>query len=266
MKISSPKAHAPLTAADLQHARHYATQKHRGKHRHGVHPTMKTPYITHAIEVSTRLKRHGATIPEQIAGMLHGIPKNVPVLGRPRTRESEATQLKNIEHQFGKDVRTMVAGITDLPTHAAPWLARKCHYIAQIENTESLLPPAQKSLRDSILKLSMADEQACMASLIKNIERAKQHKLNPNAVFAPFKTDGLPPKEALIWFFNQLSQTYHYRVNTFDFANDAGKGLLEVYDETLRKLTQLTHPSRFKHLAVAVKAYFTTPPNNPPLY
>jgi len=275
--LQQPK---PLTTQDLQRARDYATQKHKGKTKQGVHPTMQVEYIAHALQVSKLLKGHGASIPEQIAGLVHGIPKNVAVKPsetyqkagkvtpntRKRTRETEAELLRQIQDQFGKDVRTMVAGITDLPAYVAPWLSRKLHYIQQIQTTKAMLPASQKRLAKSIIKLSIADEQACMASLIQNIQRAKEHKINPDQVFETFKTGSLPQKEALLWFFNKLSQTYHQLVYTGAYPNYQGKGLLQVYDETLKTLTQLAQPNKISIGLIRLKTYFTSTPNNPPLY
>lgn len=282
MKVHRSSAAQPtkqLTVQDLNQARSYAQHMHQWQTQQAVHPTLQKEYIAHAIQVSKLLKRHGASIAEQMAGVLHGIPKNVPIqrlhqlngqnskcAKSPRTRQSETKLLQDIEQKFDKDIRTMVAGITDLPSHVAPWLPRKLHYIQQIQATELRLPANQKALAPSILKLSIADEQAAMVALIENIKRAKALKLDPQQVFQNFKTDGLPPKEALLWFFNKLDQTYHQLVNASAFPNAQGKGLLQVYDDTLKTLTDLAQPNMISTGLIRLKSHWTSVPNNPPQY
>lgn len=265
LHVTSP-VHTPLTKQDLQRARIFAEKQHNGQTLKAIHPTLQKEYIAHALDVTKTLKRHGANIPEQIAGLVHGIPKNVPVRSCVRTRESEKRQLNKIESLFGREVRVMVAGITDLPPNVTSWLSRKRHHIQQIEETAILVPKAYQGLVPSILKLSIADEHAAMAALIENMKRAKSHNIDPNSVFTPFKTDKLPPKEALIWFFTRLDQAYHQWVPVDAFKNAQGKGLLQVYDETLKTLTTMAKPNVISLALIRLKSHWAAIPNNRPLY
>lgn len=77
----------------------FADMAHRGQKR-----TTGEPYIKHSLATATTLAEMGLDQPTIIAGILHDVP------------EDTGYTIKDIEKNFGKEVATLVAGITKLGT------------------------------------------------------------------------------------------------------------------------------------------------------
>jgi len=88
------------TAAPLLKAIHFAAKKHRNQRRKNV---AKTPYINHPIEVAHILMFEGDVEDPAVlvAAVLHD------------TVEDTETTFAEIQQQFGKEVRDIVADVTD---------------------------------------------------------------------------------------------------------------------------------------------------------
>lgn len=94
MSDSSPSVETIL------HTLRFAARKHRDQRRKGVD---SSPYINHAIEVAEALARIGgvADLPTLQAAILHD------------TVEDTETTFEELEAEFGKEVRDLVAEVTD---------------------------------------------------------------------------------------------------------------------------------------------------------
>ncbi len=96
--LAAAKEYSPKSDLEtIELAYEFAKDAHKGQKR-----ASGEPYITHPLAVAVTLAK--LRLPENIivAGLLHDVPEDTPVT------------LKDIENNFGKDVASMVQGITKL--------------------------------------------------------------------------------------------------------------------------------------------------------
>lgn len=89
--------HPETDATMIDLAYEFAARAHQGQMRlSGV------PYIEHPLATAIRLAKMDVDLPTIIAGILHDVPEDTPVT------------LKEIEKEFGREVSTLVSGVTKL--------------------------------------------------------------------------------------------------------------------------------------------------------
>jgi thermostable 8-oxoguanine DNA glycosylase len=131
--------------SDIPKAFAYAYQKHLGYPR----KNKTVPYLVHPMDVASILMKNDAPEHLIIAGILHDIVEDTPVL------------IDEIEDKFGKKVAVLVDGATEPMEMRAPelrkhnWPQRKQHTIDLIKNADyelKLLSCADKlsNIRDTI--------------------------------------------------------------------------------------------------------------------
>ena len=84
----------------IEKAKEFALRAHEG---HGRNDKDGNPYIIHPEEVAELVEESGGTPQEVAAAWLHD------------TVEDTATTLEDIEREFGREVASIVEGLTDLP-------------------------------------------------------------------------------------------------------------------------------------------------------
>lgn len=152
----------------------YAFQKHYGSFRKGT----TIPYIVHPMDVASILLKNGAPEHLVIAGFLHDVVEDTPVL------------IAEIIEKFGDKVAALVDGATE-PLHLRQqqkqednWDERKQHTVALIRDADfelKLLSCADKlsNIRDTINDLRY---------LGKEIEKYEKNKWYYSSMLESFST------------------------------------------------------------------------------
>lgn len=130
----------PVSITEIDKAYEFAAAAHKDQVR-----LSGNPYITHPVSVATILAEMKADQSTILAGLLHD------------TVEDTDTDLKEIEEKFGKEVRTLVDGVTKL---------RRVHYRGTenyIENFRRMFLAMAKDLR--VILVKFADQVHNLQSL-----------------------------------------------------------------------------------------------------
>ncbi|MGO9466160.1 MAG: HD domain-containing protein [Isosphaeraceae bacterium] len=111
---------SPLISSRLEEALRWAAQCHQGQTRHGGN----TPYITHVVAVAIILDRARFDEDVVIAGLLHDIVEDTPVM------------LTEVAARFGNCVAEIVRHCSEVKTDdlglKRPWIDRKRDHIAAL--------------------------------------------------------------------------------------------------------------------------------------
>ncbi|MEP7040087.1 MAG: HD domain-containing protein [Chloroflexota bacterium] len=155
----------------------YAVQLHRLQTRKAT----QIPYVTHLFAVCSLVLEDGGTEDEAIAALLHDGPEDQG--GEPVLAEVRA--------QFGNDVASIVAGLSDaMPTageEKAPWRERKEAYLAHLQGA-----PA------SVLKVSLADKLHNARSILTDL------RADGEAVWDRFNAG----RADQAWYYGELLLTF----------------------------------------------------------
>ena len=127
IKKNNPKADLDM----LTLAYEFASEAHKGQKRMDG-----SDYITHPLATAKTLAEMQLGIPIVIAGLLHDVPEDTKV------------SLKEIEKNFGKDIASMVEGITKLGKIKYRGIER------YIENLRKMFVAMAKDLRVIIIKFA----------------------------------------------------------------------------------------------------------------
>lgn len=122
-----------------ERARIFATERHLGTFK--KNKTHK-PFIMHPAEVAEFVRLSGGSEAEIVAAWLHD------------TVEDTSTTLDEIEESFGREVRIIVDGLTDLPGFAAlPLLLRKTRQARRVSSKSASVKRVKIS--DQISNISL---------------------------------------------------------------------------------------------------------------
>ncbi len=155
-----------------------------------VHGSMKRkgdgqPYLVHPISVLALLVRWDASEDTCIAGLLHDVIEDAD------NDEQRAEYRKEIKEKFGKEVLSMIEGVTE-QDKSLPWKKRKDLYLEHMKTAS----------KESLL-VSCADRTHNVASLIKS------YKKDGEKIWKRFNA----PKQLQVWFIDQIEIILKERLN-----------------------------------------------------
>lgn len=152
---------------ELEYAIEFATTAHEGQKR-----ASKEPYIIHPIATANILVSWGMDIDSVIAGVLHDT-----------VEDTEAT-LEKIETIFGRDVATLVDGVTKVSMASAGMQDLKNYLPQTKDNLSKLLIAVGQDIRVIMIKLA---DRVHNLSTLQHLPRAKQIKIARESleVFGP---------------------------------------------------------------------------------
>ena len=155
-----------------------------------VHGSMKRkgdgqPYLVHPISVLALLVRWDASEDTCIAGLLHDVIEDAD------NDEQRAEYRKEIKEKFGKEVLSMIEGVTE-QDKSLPWKQRKDLYLEHMKTAS----------KESLL-VSCADRTHNVASLIKS------YKKDGEKIWKRFNA----PKQLQVWFIDQIEIILKERLN-----------------------------------------------------
>ncbi len=127
VKKNNPKADLDM----IRLAYEYAKKAHEGQKR-----LSGEPYINHSLATAQTLAEIKADIPTIIAGILHDVPEDTQVT------------LKQIEKNFGKEIATLIKGVTKLSTVKYRGIDR------YVENLKKMFVSAAQDSRVMIIKFA----------------------------------------------------------------------------------------------------------------
>ncbi len=154
----------------LNKAIHFAVDKHDGQLRKGS----SRPYILHPMETMVILHTMGASIPLQIAGILHD------------TVEDTDASEEEIREGFGDEIADLVIKHSEDKTKS--WEERKCHAIQEVSG-------ASKEYQ----MLIMADKVSNMRSMLDD------YRLYGEDFWSRFNA----PKEKQAWYYHSMIEALH---------------------------------------------------------
>lgn len=145
----------------LSRAYNFAKQAHRGQLR-----ASGDPYILHPLLTAKNLAELGMTDNMIAAGLLHDVP------------EDTEKSLKNLEENFGEDIKHLVEGITKLGK--IKYRGRERY----IENLRKMIIAMAKDIRVIIIKCA---DRIHNLTTLESLPRAKQERIARESleIFAP---------------------------------------------------------------------------------
>jgi (p)ppGpp synthase/HD superfamily hydrolase len=174
----------------------YAARAHADQVRKGT----EIPYISHSLAVSALVMEHGGNEVQAIAALLHDVLEDCGAHHAPM-----------IAARFGKDVLTIVEGLTDgLPDARgakSPWRERKENYLAHLDCADL-----------DVVLVSACDK------LHNALAIANDHAVIGEAIFERFS----PPKSCTVWYYNELARILSGRLG-------ADHRLIGKLDATLKR-------------------------------
>jgi len=139
----------------------FAERAHQGQKR-----TNGQPFIEHCLATATNLTTMRVDIPTIIAGILHDVP------------EDTSYTIKDIEDNFGKDVASLVEGITKLGTLKYRGIER------YVENLRKMFLALSKDIR--VILIKFADRIHNLETLdALSPEKQKRISLESMEIYAP---------------------------------------------------------------------------------
>ncbi len=127
VRESQPQADLDM----LKLAYDFAAKAHKGQKR-----ASGDPYITHSLATAQTLAEIKADLPTIIAGLLHDVPEDTNV------------SLEEIEKNFGKEIASLVRGVTKLSTVKYRGIDR------YVENLKKMFVSAAKDYRVMVIKFA----------------------------------------------------------------------------------------------------------------
>jgi (p)ppGpp synthase/HD superfamily hydrolase len=172
----------------------YAHQLHARQTRKGT----TTPYIGHLLAVTSIVIENGGTEDEAIAALLHDAVEDA---GGAATREE-------IRRRFGKNVATIVDGLTDTDqTPKPPWRKRKEDYITHLNEAPS-----------SVLLVSLADKIHNAQSIVRDVRNEGE------SVWKRF-TGG---RDGSLWYYRSLVEAFRTRGQFVPMVNELDHTVTEL--------------------------------------
>ena len=184
------------TAADLNHAIIFATERHAGQVRKGT----DIPYIVHPLETMLILSNMRADLNVQIAGLLHDVV------------EDTDTTIEEIASLFGDDVAALVGHRSE--DKSKSWAERKTTAIYALKQAD-----------DRIKMLVLADKLSNLRSI------ARDYAELGDGVWERFNA----PKEKQAWYYNGILdalgdlQQYIETADAYKELTDHYKDVFVIY-------------------------------------
>lgn len=219
----------------IREAHHFAESAHQGQQRRSGEP-----YITHSLHVAQILLEIGMDTPTVVAGLLHDVP------------EDTAITLTDIEVRFGKDIATLVDGITKLSKIKLRG-SREEYYL---ENLRKMFFAMARDIRVVIIKL--ADRLHNMRTLeFVPIEKQERIARETMEIYGPIANRlgiGEIKGELEDLCFQYLEPEHFKTVKKIEETYlRHGKTYIE---ETVKHFTQLLEKEKIKVLSISGRTKF----------